>query len=507
MPEQRFLIPTPADRIAAQNALAAQVELERLEDIERFNTGQRSRAELPLLDFVPALSPHLQRLDFLQPMAERLEAAERRPIILPSSVAVQHGKTTLLQHWVARSLRRRPTRRFIWASYNDDIALMRSGEIRDLAIAAGCELVSDAKSSWRTKEGGGLDARGVGAGIAGLPAHDIIVDDPYGKRADAESAIVRKSIYEWFKSDIWTRRQPDTSVIVNHARWHTDDLIGRLCAEFPEWAEARLNIPAVQHDGTPTWSRKGQAELLATARALGEYVWWSLYMGEPRGKGQRVFDGVVFYTEPPKEYALAIGIDLAYAAKTSSNWSVAVVLAREGVGAAAKFYVLEVIRKQESAAMFARRLKSLVKSPTENLKPRYAGARFYWHTSSTEVGSADLMRELGGINVLPTVAKVDPFQRAQPVAAAWNGVIDELGNVLAAPRIFVPTHAPWLDDFLAELFAFTGIRDAQDDQVVGLASAYDALNVPMSGVPRAFPSAFSSGNPLVAHSESPFQWR
>jgi hypothetical protein len=281
----KYILPTRADQIAAQNALAARAELARRADVAAFNAGVASRAQLPLLDFVPALSPHLARLDFLKPLAAELERAEREPIVLPSSVAVQHGKTTLLEHFVARYLRRYPARHVIWTSYNDDIALLRSGEIQALARSAGCTLVSDGKKSWRTSEGGGVDARGVGSGIAGLPSDLTIIDDPYGTRADAESAVVRNSIYEWFKSDVWTRRNPMTSVIVNHARWHTDDLIGRLCRELPGWEAARLNIAAVDAKGEPIWKRAGQAELLATARALGEYVWWSLYMGAPRGKG------------------------------------------------------------------------------------------------------------------------------------------------------------------------------------------------------------------------------
>lgn len=485
----RYILPTRADQIAAQNALAARAELARRKDVAAFNAGIASRAQLPLLDFVPALSPHLARLDFLKPLADALERAELEPVVLPSSVAVQHGKTTALEHWVARCLRRYPRRHFIWTSYNDDIALLRSGEIQALARAAGCTLVSDGKRSWRTAEGGGLDARGVGAGIAGLPADAIIVDDPYGSRADAESAVVRSSIYEWFKSDIWTRRNPMTSVIVNHARWHTDDLIGRLCRELPGWEAARINIAAVDADGAPIWKRAGQAELLATARALGDYVWWSLYMGEPRGKGTRVFDGVLTFEphEAPKEYALAIGVDLAYAGKTSSNWSVAIVLARAGFGITAKFYVLEVIRKQEPASTFAHRLKALVK--------RYDNARCYWHTSTTEVGSADLMREFGGINIIATVAKEDKFQRAQPVSAAWNGVFDEHGRLIVPPRVYVPKNAGWLEDFLSELYAFTGVKDAAADQVDGLGSAFGALNIGQIVVPRAFSTSFTNFEP------------
>lgn len=421
----------------------------------------------------------------MQPFADALERAEREPVILPSSVAVQHSKTTTLQHWIARCLRRHPTWPIIYASYNETIALRRSREIRELAHGAGVTLDGEAAGSWRTTEGGGLEARGVGSGVAGLPGRIIVIDDPYGSRADAESPVIRNAIYDWFISDIWSRRQPQTSVVVNHARWHTDDLIGRLCSTFPEWERARLNIPAVDVDGNPTWKRKGQAEMLASARALGEYAWWSLYMGEPRGKGHRVFDGVQLFTgeDLPKEYSVAIGVDLAYAGKTSSNWSVAVVIARAGFGIQAKYYILDVVRRQEPAPTFARRLKALV--------TQYGGARCYWHTSTTEVGSADLMRDFGGINILATVAKEDKFQRAQPVSAAWNGVTDEHGRMVVPPRVYVRANAPWLDDFLAELFAFTGVKDAVNDQIDGLASGFNALNIQIANVPRAFPTAFA----------------
>jgi len=58
----------------------------------------------------------------------------------------------------------------------------------------------------------------------------------------------------------------------------------------------------------------------------------------------------------------------------------------------------------------------------------------------------------------------DKFQRAQAVAAAWND-----------GRVLVPTSAPWLANFLAEMSAFTGVRDAHDDQVDALAHAWNSL--------------------------------
>jgi predicted phage terminase large subunit-like protein len=53
------------------------------------------------------------------------------------------------------------------------------------------------------------------------------------------------------------------------------------------------------------------------------------------------------------------------------------------------------------------------------------------------------------------------------VAAAWQD-----------GRLFLPRRAPWLSDFLAELGAFTGVDDLNDDQVDALAAAFDSLEQP-----------------------------
>ena len=79
-----------------------------------------------------------------------------------------------------------------------------------------------------------------------------------------------------------------------------------------------------------------------------------------------------------------------------------------------------------------------------------------------------------GLRLVEVKVRGDKFTRAQPVAAAWN-----------AGRILVPTAAPWLKGFLAELERFTGVNDAEDDQVDALGYAWDALavdDVPMVAI-------------------------
>ncbi len=108
---------------------------------------------------------------------------------------------------------------------------------------------------WETPTGGVVRSVGVGAGIAGFGAGLIVIDDPVKNRAEAESEAFRDRVWEWFNDDIYTRMEPDASIILIQTRWHEDDLAGRLLNEMksggekwdvvclPALAEADQNSP------------------------------------------------------------------------------------------------------------------------------------------------------------------------------------------------------------------------------------------------------------------------
>jgi len=85
--------------------------------------------------------------------------------------------------------------------------------------------------------GGGVRAVGVGAGITGFGANLVIIDDPVKSRAEAESETYRNRAWEWFNDDIYTRLEPNASIIIIQTRWHEDDLSGRLLQEMQDGGE------------------------------------------------------------------------------------------------------------------------------------------------------------------------------------------------------------------------------------------------------------------------------
>lgn len=424
---------------------------------------RRVRNRLPLGDFIPALNPRWSRPDHLAPLLDvfgRIREGESVRALL--SVPPQHGKTETELHGIVQLLALDGTKTHAFTSYAAQYAESKSRLARDYALRAGVKLRDDSTAvhEWRTADGGGLLATGVGGPLTGQGIDGVIlVDDPFKNRAEAESQLMRDRVFDWFTSAAMTRAHPSTSVVVVHTRWHPDDLIGRLQKEVdgdgdPVWE--CINLPAVSETGKALWPECRPLEFLEAARRRSEYDWWSMYMGEPRNRGGALFKDVQFYKPdalPRSGYQIAIGLDFAYTTKTHADYSVAVVLMRHGDA----FYVLDVKREQVEAPKFAGTLRLL--------RTSYPAAKMFGFIGGTERGIVDFMRSQG-LSIHGEPARNDKFVRAQPVAAAWN-----------RKTIFVPESAPWASAFVSELASFTGINDKHDDQVDAFAGAFALLTM------------------------------
>ncbi len=426
-----------------------------------------------LWDFVPAVSPSFSAPRHLHEIAEAFDDAmaaargEGPPVFVCTSIPPQHAKTETYLHGAARWLKEQPADFLAYLSYNQDIADDKSAKVRMYAEIAGVDIRQDTRSKklWRTTASGGLMAGGiVGGSVTGREALKcLIVDDPYRNRADAESRVIRDKVWAEFSSSIWTRLHAGTSVFVNHTRWHADDLIGRIKKD-PELSKLFrfINYPVVTRGGDPAhtddfdvlWPEVQTKELIKRKRmGSTEYEWWSLYMGEPRPRDTQLFQDVSFYTEMPSTRQYAIGVDLSYSGKTSSDWSVAVVMARS----ADQFYVVEVVRKQCRPEVFARDLL--------RLKRDYPGAPMRIYGTGPELGTVSLFQRDGiPLQAVPC-GNADKYTRATPWSVAWN-----------QGRAHVPQEVTaWREPYVACHLDFSGINDPQDDDVDASAAAYDQL--------------------------------
>lgn len=160
---------------------------------------------------------------------------------------------------------------------------------------------SRAAGYWVLNNGSTYLTRGVGQGIAGFRSNIAGVDDPFSSREDAESDLVRKKTYDWFKADFLTRLLPKSPLFIVATRWHSDDLCGRLESENKliktgmvdgiPWEI--INLPAIYLDdsvpdpigreiGEVLWPELYSKEVMAQIKAdQSTKDWNSLYMGRP----------------------------------------------------------------------------------------------------------------------------------------------------------------------------------------------------------------------------------
>lgn len=410
------------------------------------------RARRSLSYFVPFLTPSYREPRHLAPLIERLERAvngERQFVVCHAPP--RHAKTETVLHFVSWGLRRNPALTFAYATYADRLARSKSRKAMVLAERAGIRLESKTLNEWRTAEGGGLLAGGIGGPLTGHGLNCAVVDDPVKNRIEAESKTYRERNWDWMNDVLLTRIEPGGSVFVFMTRWHPDDLSGRLIREG--WDH--ICLPAINAAGEALWPERWPVEELERKKKkVGAYTWASLFQGQPRPRGGAVFGESHTYSELPTVYQAGFGVDLAYTSKTSSDFSVAVKMLK----ANGKKYVVGVLRKQVRAPKFKRYCRRLHR--------REQGAPWRFYGSGTETGSADFFNEEPRpvpLQILPT--KGDKLVRAQHYAAEWNA-----GNIL------VPKSAPWLDAFLAEHAGFTGKDGDEDDQVDAAVAANDVLD-------------------------------
>ena len=189
-----------------------------------------SKRAAGLYDFIPATSPHYKAPVHLAPLVRELERARAEPVRIVCHAPPRHGKTETVLHAIAWYLKQDPRTVCGYATYGADLSYSKSRVARSLARAAGVDLAHDTQGvkEWRTQQGGGLLATGVGGPFTGFGVNHLFVDDPFKNRADAESATKRQTLIDWWSDVASTRLEPGGSAIVFATRWHPEDLSGYL---------------------------------------------------------------------------------------------------------------------------------------------------------------------------------------------------------------------------------------------------------------------------------------
>jgi len=389
----------------------------------------------------------------------------------------RYSKTELVVvMFIAWCIGKAPDSEFIHASYAGTLASANSGKVLQVIqheayaeVFPEVELANDAKSHWRTTDGGQMFTTGTGGSMTGFGAGKdrpgfggaIILDDPH-KADEAKSKPIREGVIDWYQNTVESRGNAAgraTPQIVVMQRLHQQDLAGWLLEGGNGETWEHLCLPALRPDGTALWPEKHTAEQLRSMQTAAPYHFSGQYQQRPSPAEGGFFkpDRLVPVKAIPAGVAIrwCRGWDLG--ATTTGDWTAGPKL---GALADGRFIIADVRRVREAPDERDAVLRNTAAADGKQVRislpqdPGQAGKTQILH----------LTRMLAGYPVHTSPESGDKETRAEPIASQIN-----VGNVLMVI-------GPWNKEFTDELRAFP--NGAFDDQVDGLSRAAEALMVP-----------------------------
>lgn len=436
------------------------------------------------LDARTKQTPALDLID--QALIELFNTPDGRLII---SMPPQEGKSTrVAKDFVTWVHTMDPECRVVTASYGQSLA-NRNGLALRRNISdhpkLGLTIAPDngAKHEWELAgHRGGVLSVGIGAGLTGRPADLMVIDDPIKDRKEADSALYRQNVWDWWTDAASTRLAPGAPVVLILTRWHEDDLAGRLLSAEDGHLWNVVNIPAqADHDpekgetdplgrepGVYMKSARGRTDKQwdAIKIARGSRTWNALYQGRPspaeggmfKRDQWRRYDSPQWIERPdgsmwvPQFDEMLMSWDLTFKGTDGTDYVAGQVWMRRGADA----YLLDQVVRRMSFVETCQAFKALAaKWPQATLK-----------LVEDKANGPAVISALG--RTVPGIVPEEPHGSKEARAAAVSPLV-EAGNVwLPASEL-----APWSDALIEEAAAFP--NGQHDDQVDALSQALTRL--------------------------------
>ena len=120
--------------------------------------------------------------------------------------------------------------------------------------------------------------------ITGMRGNIGIIDDPIKNKEEAVNERVKDAHWDWYKNTFLSRMVEGAIQIIIMTRWATDDLAGRIIAEFPDKCYV-LEMPVVNELGEPLCDEILSLEAIEDKRrGIDEEIFQANYMQQPIDK-------------------------------------------------------------------------------------------------------------------------------------------------------------------------------------------------------------------------------
>lgn len=182
---------------------------------------------------------------------------------------------------------------------------------------------------------GGLLAVGREGSLTGNRVDVMIMDDLYKDMLEANSPLVRTSVWDWYNAVVRTRLHNDSQELMVFTRWHAEDLIGRIADREPCIVPVSLDhIDTLSADelarnwivvnfealktGLPTlldsrtvgealWPERHSRTLLLSKRESDPVTFEALYQGNPASREGLLWGEFKTYRTLPTEQIVRWG--------------------------------------------------------------------------------------------------------------------------------------------------------------------------------------------------------
>ena len=380
-----------------------------------------------------------------------------------------------------------PTKKVICVSYSDDLAakfsndcraVMRTDWYQQTFPRARIDKAKDTESEVRTTERGYRLATSVGGTLTGRGGDIIIIDDPI-KPQDAQSKSVREKTVQWYENTLLSRLDDKVhgAIVVVMQRLHLDDLSGHLLERsgfehlcLPAIADrkqiiqlggGRSHVREIGDVLDPV--REPLSALERQRNAMTPLVFSAQFQQSPiplegnliKRDWIRYFKGSLPRREG--DY-FVISWDTAMKASELADYSVATVWQIQDRGD--KINLVDVVRGRFEYPELVAAASALWR------KWKLAGTYSYLVIEDKGSGSSliqSLKKERIYAHQHHDKLEGDKVMRLTAQAAHFHAGV-----------VHFRDDAPWLDELMAELLGFPGVR--HDDQVDSISQALAFVN-------------------------------
>ncbi len=325
--------------------------------------------------------------------------------------------------------------------------------------------------------GGGMRyATSVGGTLTGRGADILIIDDPL-KPTEAVSDTQRKAVNDWFDGTLLSRLndKANGAIIIIMQRLHEDDLVGHVLKtgdwtvlSFPAIAETRevhdvvrplRRYTHVREPGDVLHpERESRAAYDTLERAMGTWHFAAQYQQRPAPLGGGIFKdhwpSRFDLACPPAFHSVLQSWDTAYTAKEMNDWSVCTTWGITGYGNDQRAWLIDVYRQRLLHPELIRAVMALAE--------RFNAANVLIEDCASGTTLVQHLQSQGFWRVRPEKPVGDKVMRMMSAS-----------SFIEAQRMHIPSHAPWLADYLHELLIFP--NGAHDDQVDSTSQAVNWL--------------------------------